>query len=189
MTPLYSLHWTACVTTLICGGWAWSSEFSEPNRVLRDGAIRYGDANFDPQTNLVRRVDAHHNRLDVCQHSLEYAAALFNAGRRADRANAVLAAVLDHQDVDQRSATFGNFLWWHGETRVRDRNAVCFMSPWLSHIALEYGGQLTAENAQRLPAGAAAVHSGCPLAWQRARLYQYLVAEGRVAGNARPGTE
>ena len=127
-----------------------AADFSEPNRVLRDGAIHYGDRNFDPETKLVRRVDTHYNRLDVCQHSLEYAAALLAADQQLDRANAVLSAVLDHQDLDQDSPTFGNFLWWHGETRVRDRNAVCFMSPWLSHIAIEYGEKLTAENARRL---------------------------------------
>jgi len=126
------------------------SDFEEANQFLRDGAIGYGNANFDPSTNLVRRMDAHYNRLDVCQHSLEYATALMAAGQQIDRANAVLSAVLDHQDIDEASRTFGNFRWWHDETRVRDRNAVAFMSPWLAHIALEHGERLTTENAQRL---------------------------------------
>ena len=33
--------------------------------------------------------------------SLEYAAALLSAGQRTDRANAVISAVLDHQDLDK----------------------------------------------------------------------------------------
>jgi len=141
---------TAVLLWPFCGARASAADFAEANRILRDGAIRYGDANFDPETNLVRRVDGHHNRLDVCQHSLEYTAALLAAGQQIDRANAVLAAVLDHQDLDRDSPTFGNFLWWHGEQRVRDRNAVCFMSPWLSHVVLEYNERLTPQNAERL---------------------------------------
>ncbi len=128
-----------------------AADFSQANRFLRDRAIRYGDTNFDPATKLVRLMDAHYgNPLDVCQASLEYAAALLAADQQLDRANAVVSSVLDHQDVDPHSPTFGNFLWWHRETRVRDRNAVCFMSPWLSQIAINYGEKLTAENARRL---------------------------------------
>ncbi|NQT13292.1 MAG: hypothetical protein HQ582_11120 [Planctomycetes bacterium] len=136
---------------LSCGLPAAAGDFTGPNRVIRDGAIRYGDAQFDPQTNLVRRADRHHNgRLDICQHSLEYAAALLAAGEQIERANAVLSAVVDHQDVDEDSRTFGNFRWWHDEARVHDRNAVCFMSPWLAHIAMEHGEKLTPENSRRL---------------------------------------
>jgi hypothetical protein len=136
---------------LSCGASARAADFTQPNRFIRDGVIRYGNAEFDPQSNLVRRVDRHHNgRLDICQHSLEYAAALLAAGEQIKRANAVLTAVLDHQDLDKDSPTFGNFHWWHDETRVRDRNAVCFMSPWLSHIALEHSEKLTPDNLGRL---------------------------------------
>ena len=136
--------WLACATCV------WGADFSEANRHLRDGAIQYGNAHFDATTNLVWRVDGGHHELDVCQHSLEYAAALFNASQQIERANAVLSSVLNHQDLGDESPTFGNFLWWHGETRVRDRNAVCFMTPWLAHVALEYRDKLTAENTKRL---------------------------------------
>lgn len=173
------------VVLLVCGGSAGAADFSKPNRVLRDGAIAYGNAQFDPETKLVRRTDAGHNALDVCQHSLEYAAALLDAGKQVDRANAVVAAVLDHQDLDRKSRTFGNFLWWHGETRVRDRNAVCFMSPWLSYVAMEHGKRLTADNDRRLRE---ALRSGSAGAWERAGLYEHLAAEGRFAGDAGSGT-
>lgn len=126
--------------------------YLEANRVLRDGAIAYGNTHYDPQAHLVRRVDGGHNQLDVCQHSLEYAAALLSADEQLDRANAVISAVLDHQDLAEGSPTFGNFRWWHGEQRVRDRNAVCFMSPWLVHILLEYGEKLSTETTRRLKA-------------------------------------
>lgn len=129
-----------------------AADFQKANQVLRDGAIRSGDASFDPKTNLVRRSDMEHGRLDVCQRSLEYAAALFSAGVRMDRANAVVSAVLKHQDLGKDSPTFGNFHWWGDETRVGDHNAVCFMSPWLSHIAMEHGDKLSADNARRLRA-------------------------------------
>jgi len=134
-----------------CSGPAGAADFTAANRFLREGAVAYGERNFDPATNLVRRKDAHYNRLDVCQHSLEYAAALFDSGRMIDRADAVVSAVLDHQDVDEKSATFGNFRWWHDETRVRDRNAVAFMSPWLSYITVEHADKLTETNRRRLP--------------------------------------
>jgi len=138
------------ILPLVCCDRVGAADFTEANRFLLDGAISYGDKNFDPESKLVRRVDAHYNRLDVCQSSLEYAAALLAAGQQIERANAVLSAVLDHQDVDEDSPTFGNFRWWHDEQRVHDRNAVAFMSPWLSHIALEHGERLTATNARRL---------------------------------------
>ncbi len=145
----------ALLTVLSAGSsWCKAADFSDANRFLRNGAIRSGNASFDPQTNLVRRVDRHYaryNRLDVCQSSLEYAAALLAAGESMERANAVIAAVLDHQDVDPASPTFGNFRWWHDEDRVRDRNAVAFMSPWLAHIFLEHRNKLSAENRRRLP--------------------------------------
>lgn len=117
----------ACFLLLfLCCDRIGAADFDEANRFLRDGAIGYGDKNIDPKTNLVRRVDAHHNRLDICQSSLEYAAALLAAGQQVERANAVLSAVLDHQDIDENSPTFGNFRWWHDEERVHDHNAVAF---------------------------------------------------------------
>jgi len=138
------------ILPLVCCDRVGAADFSEANRFLRDGAISYGNKNFDPESKLVRRVDAHYNRLDVCQSTLEYAAALLAAGQQIDRANAVLSAVLDHQDVDEDSPTFGNFRWWHDEQRVHDRNAVAFMSPWLSHVCLEHTERLTAGNIRRL---------------------------------------
>ena len=138
-------------SAFLWSGLAMAADFEAANRFLRDGAIQYGNTNFDPATNLVYRDDSHYKgRLDICQHSLEYAAALLSAGQQADRANAIISAVLDHQDLGEGSKTFGNFLWWHGETQVRDHNAVCFMTPWLSHILLEHGGSLSAANGKRL---------------------------------------
>jgi hypothetical protein len=142
--------WLYALLLFCNAGTGTAADLAHANRVLRDGAIAYGNAHFDRETRLVRRTDKGHHQLDVCQHSLEYAAALLAAGQQVDRANAVLAAVLDHQDVDPDSRTFGNFRWWHSDRRVRDRNAVAFMSPWLSHIAMDFGEQLTDENAARL---------------------------------------
>ena len=137
-----------------------AADFAKANRILRDGAIAYGDAEFDADAKLVRRIDEDHDALDVCQRSLEYAAALFSADQQLERANDVVSAVLDHQDVDESSKTFGNFRWWYGEDRVHDRNAVAFMSPWLAHISMEYGEKLTAENAKRLQAALARCING-----------------------------
>ena len=133
---------------LIWSGALSGADFREANRVLRDGAIEYGNKNFDPATKLVLRADK--GKLDVCQSSLEYAAALLSANQQIDRANANIAAVLTYHDLQESSRTFGNFRWWHGEEKVRDRNAVAFMSPWLAHLTMEYGDRLTPENARGL---------------------------------------
>lgn len=127
-----------------------AADFREANRVLRDGAIQSGNTHFDPKTRLVLGNQTSLARGNVCQGSLEYAAALFSAEQQMDRANAVVSAVLDYQDLDQGSPTFGNFRWWHDEARVRDHNAVCFMTPWLSHLAMKHGAKLTGDNQRRL---------------------------------------
>ena len=109
---------------LVLSVFAWRSvvmaaDFEAANQVLRDGAIQYGNVHFDPATSLVRRADM--GRLDVCQHSLEYAAALFSADQQIDRANSIIAAVLTYQDVQEGSKTFGNFRWWHSGLPTRRR--------------------------------------------------------------------
>ncbi|HEY3397898.1 MAG TPA: hypothetical protein VGM19_09610 [Armatimonadota bacterium] len=45
-----------------------------------------------------------------------------------------LSAVLDYQDLDPRSLTYGNFFWYSGWDRVLDPNAISFLVPHLCYV-------------------------------------------------------
>ena len=52
-------------------------EFEKPNRVLRKGALAYGDRFYDQKYRLVRRTDhLYDGRMNTAQQSPEYAGAL-----------------------------------------------------------------------------------------------------------------
>lgn len=128
-------------------------KFDKVNRFIRGAVLTYGDRNYDEQSHLVRRVDyMHAGRVNIAQHSAEYAAALFDAGQKTDRANAIVNAILDHQwNKDaERPWQKGNFIWWADENNVRDPNAVVFLTPWLCYIALECDKSLQPQTRQRL---------------------------------------
>jgi len=143
---------TACLILIALGETTVDGTMERANRVLREGAVAYGDRYYDEATSLVRRTDdMYHGRLNVAQHSIEYAAALFDSGRRIARANAVVAAVLDHQWTKPgRPWETGNFIWWHDQNRVEDRNAVAFLAPWLCYVATACRDHLTEANRTRL---------------------------------------
>ena len=131
--------------------------FEQRIRDIREGALAYGDKFYDPDHRLVRRTDNEYKegRLNIGQHSPEYAGALLDASRaqRGDvaRANAIINAMLDHQWLkDKGTRWYGNFFWWHGRDRPTESNAVAFMAPWLSCYLIEHESQLTADTALRL---------------------------------------
>jgi hypothetical protein len=118
---------------------------------IRDGVIRSGDRNYDEKTRLIVSTGRYPGRIHVAQSSPEYAAALLDAGKRVNRANAVIAALLDHQWLkDKDTHWYGNFIWWHGQKRPKDANAVAFMTPWLCYYVLEHEEKLTEANRKRL---------------------------------------
>ena len=61
--------------------------------------------------------------------SAEYAVALVESGSPAEikRAEAVIEAVLNCQDMDARSPHYGNFRWEQEDLAVEDLNAVQFV--------------------------------------------------------------
>ena len=138
---------------LAATGCAPAGKFDKVNRLIRDAVLAYGDKNYDEPSHLVRRVDyLHAGRVNIAQHSAEYAAALFDAGQKTERANAIINAILDHQwnQDAERPWQKGNFIWWADEDIVRDPNAVVFLTPWLCYIALECDQSLQPQTRQRL---------------------------------------
>ncbi len=78
--------------------------------------------------------------------STQYAVALVEAGSASEiaRAEAVIVAVLNCQDMDPRSPHYGNFKWEHEDQAVEDLNAVQFVLIRLIPLLLEHSGRLSA---------------------------------------------
>ena len=86
--------------------------------------------------------------------STEYAVALVESGSRAevDRAEAVMEAVLDCQDMDARSPHYGNFKWEHEDQAVEDLNAVQFVLVRLIPMLLNRSDRLSEKLVERVKA-------------------------------------
>ena len=95
--------------------------------------------------------------------STEYAVALVESGSRAEieRAELVIAAVLDCQDMDARSPHYGNFRWEHEDLAVEDLNAVQFvlirLIPMLLNRADRLSEKLVARVKERIRIGLDAI--------------------------------
>jgi hypothetical protein len=77
--------------------------------------------------------------------SADYAVALVENGspREIERAEAVIGAVLDCQDIDPRSPHCGNFRWEHEDLAVEDLNAVQFVLLRLIPLLLNRADRLS----------------------------------------------
>ena len=86
--------------------------------------------------------------------STEYAVALVENGSREEieRAEAVIDAVLDCQDMDARSPHYGNFKWEHEDLAVEDLNAVQFVLVRLIPLLLNRSDRLSNELVARINA-------------------------------------
>lgn len=86
--------------------------------------------------------------------STEYAAALIEQGSQAEilRAEAVIDALLDCQDMDERSPHYGNFKWEHEDLAVEDLNAVQFVLIRLIPMLLNQSDRLSVPLVTRLMA-------------------------------------
>jgi hypothetical protein len=133
-----------------------AAELDDANTILRQGVLAYGDKYYDAKTRLVARTDGQWNgRLNIAQHSPEYAAALLDAPRKGRddvaRAHAIINAMIDHQWLRGKGTwKYGNFIWWHDQKGPQDANAVAFMSPWLSYYLVRHADKLTDETEARL---------------------------------------
>ncbi|MCY4061279.1 MAG: hypothetical protein OXG53_02805 [Chloroflexi bacterium] len=83
--------------------------------------------------------------------SAEYAVALVERGSGAEieRAEAVIHAVLDCQDTDERSPHYGNFRWEHEDEAVEDLNAVQFVLIRLIPLLLSRSERLSGDLVER----------------------------------------
>jgi hypothetical protein len=136
----------------LTGHAARGGDFVMKKEAVRRAVIEYGDRNYDDEAGLVRRTDdLFEGRINIAQHSPEYAAALLNAGERIDRANRIIVAMLDHQWLgDKGTWRYGNFIWWGDAKRPEDPNAVAFMTPWLCYYRVRHRDRLTDETVARL---------------------------------------
>jgi hypothetical protein len=131
---------------------AHADEFDKIKAAMRRTVIQYGDRYYDEKAHLVRRTDdMFQGRINIAQHSPEYAAALLDVNEQVERANRIILAMLDHQWLrDKGTWRYGNFIWWGDAKRPEDPNAVAFMTPWLCTYRIQHRDRLTEETVARL---------------------------------------
>ena len=99
---------------------------------------------YDPEVHLVATT-IDNGVFHTVWMSTEYAVALVESGSPAEieRAEAVINAVLDCQDMDARSPHYGNFKWEHEDLAVEDLNAVQFVLVRLIPLLLNHSSRLS----------------------------------------------
>ena len=105
--------------------------------ILRDRMRKAFDMAYDTDAALIVRWNPFFPRFNghtVAQQSLDYAILLLLSDDRtygtddAGEANRIIRRILDHQDLRPKSETFGNFFWMTHWDRVKDKNAVSFLT-------------------------------------------------------------
>ncbi len=128
---------------------------------LRHELRHVGDRFYDPDAALLRQFSPFFARFtghSVAQNSLEYALLLLYSDDRvygiddAIEANRIVRRILGHQVLDPDAEGYGNFIWMTHWDRVKDRNAVSFLTPGLVHAYLRFPDKLEAETRSRLEA-------------------------------------
>ena len=108
---------------------------------------------YDPDVHLVA-VTIDNGIFHTVWMSTEYAVALVENGSLLEikRAEAVIDAILDCQDMDPRSPHYGNFKWEHEDLAVEDLNAVQFVLVRLIPLLLKQSDCLSEELVERVRA-------------------------------------
>ena len=108
---------------------------------------------YDPDVHLVA-VTIDNGIFHTVWMSTEYAVALVENGSPLEikRAEAVIDAILDCQDMDARSPHYGNFKWEHEDLAVEDLNAVQFVLVRLIPLLLKQSDSLSEELVERVRA-------------------------------------
>ncbi len=126
---------------------------------LRNQLRAFGDIAYDTDAALLKRWNVFFPRFNgysVGQQSLEYAHLLLFSDDRtygtddAGEANRILRRILDHQDLNPSSETFGNFFWMTHWDRVKDRNAVSFLCAGLVYAYLSFPNKLHPQTKEAL---------------------------------------
>ena len=119
--------------------------------VLRDRMRKEFDTAYDTDAALIVRRNPFFPRFNghtVAQQSLDYAILLLLSDDRtygtddAGEANRIIRRILDHQDLRPKSDTFGNFFWMTHWDRVKDKNAVSFLTIGLVYTYLNFQDKL-----------------------------------------------
>lgn len=136
---------------------------------LRHELRAVGDRFYDPDAALLRQFSPFFARFtghSVAQNSLEYALLLLYSEDHvygiddAIEGNRIIRRILDHQVLDPDADYFGNFRWMTHWDRVKDRNAVSFLTPGLVHAYLTFPDKLEPETRRRLRAAFAPMLAG-----------------------------
>jgi len=117
---------------------------------LRERLRRQNDVNYDTDVALLRSFNTFFPRFNghMRTASIWYAALLLLSDDRtygtddAGEANRVIHSVLEGQDLRKGSDTFGNFFWMTHWDRVKDRNAVSFITIPLVYAYLNFQEKL-----------------------------------------------
>ncbi len=169
---------------------------------LRQELRRIGDLQYDPDAALLRQFSAFFPRFtghSVGQNSLEYALLLLHSDDRtygsddAGEANRIIRRILEHQDLAPSSDTFGNFRWMTHWSRVKDHNAVSFLTPGLVYAWLTFPEKLEDETkaalARAFPSLLAGIR-GHMVRWQYSNIFFLnlgaLEGLSRVLGDPEP---
>ena len=125
----------------------------EPAEIFARGSDTDSPLFYDPDVHLVGNpID--NGLFHSAWMSAEYAVALVESGSQAEieRAEAIIAAVLNCQDMDPSSPHYGNFKWEHEDLAVEDLNAVQFVLVRLIPLLLNHSGRLSADLVKRVKA-------------------------------------
>ncbi len=149
---------------------------------LRDRFRREDDQNYDPDVALLRNFDPFFPRFTghTRTASIWYAVLLLLSDDRtygtddAGEANRIIHSVLKGQDLRPDSETFGNFFWMTHWDRVKDRNAVSFITIPLVYAYLDAQDKLTPETKSAIEAALPNVVEGIrnhTARWQYSNIY------------------
>jgi len=149
---------------------------------LRDRFRRQDDRNYDPDAALLRNFDPFFPRLTghTRTASIWYAVLLLLSDDRtygtddAGEANRIIHSVLEGQDLRPDSETFGNFLWMTHWDRVKDRNAVSFITIPLVYAYLSFQDKLTSDTKSSIESALPGVVAGLRnhgARWQYSNIY------------------
>jgi hypothetical protein len=118
---------------------------------LRNKLRALGDRDYDPDWALLKRFSPFFARFTghtVGQQSLEYALLLLFSDDRVygsddqGEANRIIRKILEYQDLRHGSETYGNFRWMTHWDRVKDRNAVSFLTSGLVYAYVTFPAKL-----------------------------------------------
>ena len=163
--------------------------------ILRDRMRKAFDMAYDTDAALIVRRNPFFPRFNghtVAQQSLDYAILLLLSDDRtygtddAGEANRIIRRILDHQDLRPKSETFGNFFWMTHWDRVKDKNAVSFLTIGLVFTYVNFQDKLEDDTKAALERAFPNVLLGIrdhKVRWQYTNIY--FLNLGGLAGLAR----